>query len=500
MDLLQKSKDWVVAGLLLGVGFVWPVFWVLGLFGVAYQLHLLSKPLSLKSKLIGSFIAWTIKGLCVSAYYWSTYPMDWLPFDFGTMQLGLIFVYWSTVASFLGLGGVAFALVVEAAKKLSTPRWLLYFVLFPVAWLLAELIGSLSFSFFTYGVGSTININFSLGYVGTLIGEHQALAQMAVVAGMFGLSFVAVFFGVLLWRVYGGSSRRHRIILSIFLILSAVTTYVPAFQEPVDEGEVYTVALIENTFPIAQLFSRDTQGDWKKSLQDAMSAALEISPDYVLLPEDSRFFDHQQSVSLTKATFNFEYTDSDTIIIDSSRVNQPGGKPAILQALILNTKNNTHYTSHKRYLVPQGEFMPYLYSSLFRLVGFGELIDEVGQVMSYEVGPLTSQASFSDEIPGILFCFESSSALGVRTIMNERDNVPFIAHLVSHSWFHDPENFWTQLDTSLRVQAIWNDTYIVSAGSFVESQLFTPRGNILEPELVAEGEYWKVKVAEIPVR
>ncbi len=90
--------------------------------------------------------------------------------------------------------------------------------------------------------------------------------------------------------------------------------------------------------------------------------------------------------------------------------------------------------------------------------------------------------------------------MGVRSLMNERESVPFIAHPVSHIWFHQPRSFWSQLDTALRVQAIWNQVYIASAGNHAPSKLFTPQGKIVMPQKIASGEFWEVGTVEIPVQ
>jgi hypothetical protein len=144
--------------------------------------------------------------------------------------------------------------------------------------------------------------------------------------------------------------------------------------------------------------------------------------------------------------------------------------------------------------------MPYLYQRFFQVVGLGEIAARVAEGVSFVIGPEISQAGFSSNIPGVLFCFESTDANAVRVLMSERENVPFIVHPVSHIWFHEPKTFWSQLDTSLRVQAIWNQVYIASAGNHSPSKLFTPTGAIVMPETIASGEYWNVGLVSIPVQ
>jgi hypothetical protein len=116
------------------------------------------------------------------------------------------------------------------------------------------------------------------------------------------------------------------------------------------------------------------------------------------------------------------------------------------------------------------------------------------------VGSLTSQTEAASSTPGILYCFESVSPWGVKKIIQERGEVPFIAHPISHAWFNEPKILWKNLDSMLRVQAIWNQQYIVSAGGHVSGQVYTPQGKIRSPENIASGDNWTLRQSFIPVR
>jgi len=132
------------------------------------------------------------------------------------------------------------------------------------------------------------------------------------------------------------------------------------------------------------------------------------------------------------------------------------------------------------------------------LFGRSEVVDAVAGTLDYTVGNDTSQADFDSRSPGVLFCFESVSPWGVRQIMQERGNVPFIAHPISHAWFNEPHILWQQLDSMLRVQAIWNQQYIVSVGNQTSGQVYTPTGTIVTPTLVTNGSGWTLRSVIIP--
>lgn len=145
--------------------------------------------------------------------------------------------------------------------------------------------------------------------------------------------------------------------------------------------------------------------------------------------------------------------------------------------------------------------MPYVYSGVLRLVGYSEPARFLEQQLSFRVGDLTAQSGFASHVPSVLFCFESNAPTGVRTLMQERGgDVPFIAHVVSHGWFHDPTVLWQQLEVMLRIQAIWNDVYIVSAGNHVAGYVVTNNGVVVQPTVIASGTNWNVTLSAVPIR
>jgi len=236
----------------------------------------------------------------------------------------------------------------------------------------------------------------------------------------------------------------------------------------------------------------------QQELNRAVDEALLLQPDYILLPEDARYFNQTQNPEQVKALFRFQNKNPEAIIVDTGRV-QIEDK-TYLQSYIYNGKENQVDQSQKRYLVPQGEFMPSIYVGVLNLFGLDELTSKIGKDISFQVGKSVDQSDFASSSPGVLFCFESVSPWGVRTILQERGEVPFIAHPISHAWFHESDTLRQNLDSMLRVQAVWNQEYIVSAGSHVPGQVISPNGNIKSPEIILSGDNWTIRQTYIPKR
>lgn len=490
--------QWVTAGILLGVGFVYPTLWILGLIGGAYCVYLVLQAQSKKQLYLGAWLTWTIKALVVSVWVWSTYPINSLGFDLGKGQIILIAGCWIVSSISLGFGGVFFAWCTRVGSKFITNKFVLFGLCIPTVWVVAEMVGSLLFSISMIGPGGNINTSFSFGYVGFLFAEHPTVLLLAQLGGVYSLSFVfTLVTSGLIYLTQQNTKKCHQTAAAVLVIIF-LTSFTYSNKTVTKNDEGYSVIVVDTKFPNSLIFEENGQSLMGEELHIAVTRALETVPNYIILPEDSRFFNQRQHPALARALFQFQHQDPDTIIVDSGRVETEVG--SVLQTFVYNGIEDEVEQSHKRYLVPQGEFIPSLYFGILELFGYGEAAQAVANDMAYVVGPLTSQAKASALTPGVLFCFESVDPLGVRKILRERPQVPFIAHPISHGWFHESEIFEQQLDSMLQVQAVWNNQYIVSAGGNVAGTVYTPTGAIQNPTTVEVGKYWTVREVIIPKR
>jgi apolipoprotein N-acyltransferase len=500
MTSFRVVSCYLISGALLGIGFLVPAVWFLVLPGIVLQLYLISQVPAWQY--VGSFIAWWIKFLFVLSFYWSIYPIEWLPFTFSpVVEWLLVGLYWVTVSLFLATGGLIFAVGFRFMSGAFRHTPWLGFLAVPILWVMSEIAGSYLLSFFTLGEGSSLNGYFSFGYIGLLLAEHTGLFQLSHVAGVYSMSFVAVMLGWGLVQcqslVSGLLGRLVTLVTITTLVVGLSADLIPLGHTPMHQ--TVQVATINTNFPVATSFKRDNLSQQYAEQATALTAALASEPDYIITGEDERLLNQAGGIDRAKNYFQFRYASATKpIIIDSGRVNTTVG--TVLQGIVYDSETNQHTVAHKRYLVPQGEFVPYFYDWAFRLFGLGTVMDGLRQVWSYQVGDKTSQVDFAPHIPGILFCFESSSALGVRDLVRERPQLPFIAHPVSHVWFNDSSVLRQQIESSLRIQASWNNVAIVSAGRYAPSQLFLPSGRVQTPTIIAAGEFWTVATLSVPLR
>lgn len=496
MDLLRNWVfSWVVSGLLLGIGFVIPSLWVIGLSGGVFFLYLLFREETFKQKVCGAWLAWTTKAAFSVGWLWSTYPIVWLPLELSEVQLVVIGLTWLLTAATLGAGVFILVAATTFLKKYTdVPRWSYYILIIPLLWIISESFGSLFFSLFFNGAGGFINSSFSFGYVGYLLAGHQWLLPVAKVAGVYGLTFLFVFIvGGLFWL--NGKQMCYRYVaLGIVVVFFGSGFIQKEVVEKLEEG--YSVIAIDTYFDAGMYRSEEGRKQASVALATAVEKAMVENPDYILLPEDSRYFDQTKPMSVIKNFFEYKYGESAAVIIDSSRAEYNG--ETVMQSFTYNGKNNTVERYHKRYLVPIGEFLPATYIALFQLAGYGESLRYLSQSISYRVGPWTSQKETAATTPAILFCFESFSPRGIKTLTEERSEVPFVAHIASHAWFHEPLTLWSQMEIMLRVQAVWSGQYVVSVGNMMSGKVYTPAGAVVEMEILERSDWWEIKQIIVP--
>ena len=485
----------VITGVFMGIGFLLPGLWFLGIFGMALCIRLAICPLSRRQALRSGGIAWFIKYLAALVWYASVYPIEWIAALTPVVQLVAIGMYWITSALWLAVGGVAFVYV---SRRLATatvvPRFL-WFVLVPCIWVGSELVGAWFFSCMTAGPGSFFQTYFSFGMMGYLFAETQLGIALSGVGGVYGLSLAMVALALGLLAVSNSSyPLRIRVAGAVVTLLLICSGGFILSKEVRTQG--ITVVGVDTNFSDESITTALGLANRTELLTTAINAAVAVHPNFILLPEESRLMSTVYaglSPETALSRFLFTHGNTTSTLIDSGRIETADGR-TYLRATILDGLHKTTYQFDKQYLVPQGEYVPTLYASVLRLIGLGALVDRVEKDSSYRPGPLAQATTANTPlyIPGILFCFESVRPTGARALA-EGHPVPFIVHPLSHSWFHTPLILWHQLDVMLVVQARWSGVLIVSAGNLVAGKLYAPNGTVSSGAVIQSGDGWLLR-------
>jgi len=487
----------VLAGLLLGVGFILPMLWFLVLFGIVWSVRAVKRSVSYTQAAWWMSIVFTTKALSSMVWLWYVYPINWIDSSGPTTQIIFILFYWCTGALWLGVGGICVAV---AARYFYTRRacpTCIWYLVFPGIWLLAEIGGAYFFSLMAIGPGSVIQSYFSFGFIGYVLGTTPAGIFLAAWGGAYGLTVILVYLGLVLeyitrqsyykWGVTGLSSL---VILLSVTGLGSQTLAIPS-QTPI------RMVIINTTFDNVFLATEAGQLQKQVLLSEAITAAVALQPGYILLPEDSRYLESinmEQNPYEAMAYFQFTHQNTKAVLIDSGRLDV-SPTLSFLRATVFDGRSKSVYQVDKQYLVPQGEYVPTLYRTLLTLLGIGNAIDNIALNSSFQPGPLRESEAIPTYVPGILFCFESIRPDAVTGMVRDRA-LPFVAHPISHAKFHTPVILWQQLDTMLQIQARSAGVPIVSAGNMAAGKLYLPNGTVLKGVVVGRGERWELRSFE----
>jgi len=483
---------WLVSGLLLGVGFYINSLWYLGIVGGAIFLYQILEERSAKDIFLGAGLAWFIKYAISIIYFWNTYPVDFLPLEFSWVQVPIIFLYWFTGAAWLALGvGVVVLSKITLVHFLPKLNFFITVLVLALVFVWGEIAGSFIFSVMTLGPGGGLNTAFSFGYSGYLLAEHGLLIQAGKVLGVYSLSFLFYVLSGFIFILFKQQKVWFALASIAVLAVSANWPWINS----TDYQDTHSVLVIDTEFS-ARAEDKVLKLEERNSLLEAMELALETQSDYILLPEGADFFKAGISDAANLNILKNQYQNSSSSIIDSRTLSTTGGMK--LEAYLYDSVGREFFRVDKRYLVPQGEYVPVLYSSLFKLLGPDALVEYIEDNLNFVVGDNTSQAPLKQNLPAVLFCFESVDPLGASRIIAEHQEAPFIAHPVSHTWFSQSEMMWNQLDNKLKVQAVWSQKYIVTASNQGRSRAYTPTGKIVELEEVGRGDGWSAKTIDIP--
>lgn len=482
----------ILAGICLGIGFIVPALWWLGIGAITWALYATSITSSYKQLVWLLVIMWWTKSLCSLSWYWSIYPIEWLGISSHIHQFLLILLYWGTSSLWLAGGGIAFACIARFVfLQRFIPTWMRYSIL-PVVWVVCELIGGGTFALFSFGPGSIIESYFvSFGMVGYLLGTTSMGIWLAAVAGVYGLSFAVVSVASITLQLVLVKKIKYLVLFFVFLFIIGIwSEYKQLSYQRLD----VSVVAIDTRFDAELL--RSVAGEQEKidAVRQAVDQAVGIGAAVILLPEDSRYLQSQYNsayLNQAQSMFQFTHNNTTTILIDSGRETDETGA-TVLRANVFDGVGKKIWQFDKQFLVPQGEYIPYLYHVFFRLLGYRDVIDSIAQDTSYQPGALIQTADVPGYIPGVLFCFESVSPTGISKLQAVR-TFPFVVHPISHSWFHSPTALWQQQDVMLQVQSRYSGVPIVSAANMARGKLYLPTGEIKTGTVVGSGERYTLR-------
>lgn len=351
----MKSIIWrslLTAGcaILLASGFLWPWLWPCSLFGLLMLLFLLGRSEMLSQRQL-------IWQCAVFGYVFFGIVLNWMygiktteligDTFFASLFLGL------TYALMVGALAIGFIVAGYLYKRLgiSTKDRTILFI--PALWVIGEAFRSIFFSIFSLGDGGSIGLYWNFGALGLLFVETP-LGFAARIVGLQGLSFLVVLLVVSFYQIL-----HRKFVYGLLILIPIVCSLLGwgLYRTPSGgEMKVGTVSV-----------QADVQEEYIESLKQKLPEQGPL--DALVMPEYSYYFADSSGVP-TKNTMPVDIQ----LIIDSSSAPKNG---RIENMVGFHLPDGTVLQQYqKNFLIPGGEYIPYLYHMILFYSGNTNLVRE----------------------------------------------------------------------------------------------------------------------------
>lgn len=325
-----------------------------------YYLHYISKNKSGNNYLFSIWAVGIIFFFIVVGWILNTRPDNWAYIEGWQGSIGLLIIY-LIVVFILSLQFLIFALIYRKLKIDLLSKWT--FAVLPAIWVVSEYLRSVLFSVITYGPNGSIGQFWNFGVLGFGAGVTP-LGFGARLVGLFGLSFVLVAINLsVFWLMH----KRWKLPVLVFVATILLSVFGWAmFNTP--SGSDVSISIIQ----LAPTDDNSLTTDYQTELNNIMSLQniSQSSIDMLLLPEYSEFF-ISGGKSASDIADQYMVPNGGAITsINSQDTANPSN-----DLVVYNRVGEITSMHQKQFLIPLGEFMPYIIEALLRATGQSEALE-----------------------------------------------------------------------------------------------------------------------------
>lgn len=442
--LPQSRLGAFIAGAILALGFAPFSFWPVLCISLPVLYEGLSRAPSLRAALgRGFFFGY---GFSIAGCYWIAYSLlveadkfAWLiPFT----VLGLTAV--------MALWWVAFAYLYY---KLRRQNWFWDMVNFALLWVLVELLK-------TYGIFA-----FPWNLLGYVFADTLVVAQFAHIAGIYGVSIIAIMVGllpVIIWR------QHYRAFYIVVPLLAVVAYGVIMLQSPVKFTDT-VLRLVQPNIEQSQKWDRQFAQDVMQRLR-ALSllpaADGRPQPDMVIWPETALPFSIIDSAGWQRVSKQF-VPEHATLVTGMVRREHYSGGESLYNSMLVVKDGRLLAGYDKKQLVPFGEFVPFRGILPLQKITHG--------IQDFSPGVVPTTIALEGGINfGIFICYES---IFPNHVDNMGNKLNLLINITNDAWFGDSPGPYQHLAMA-RMRAIEQGAPLARVANTGISALIDPYGRV----------------------
>lgn len=441
----------IVGGLSIAVPALWPLIFLspIPLIDALYRKEIGYRALGAVSLVYGAAFFGTV-------LYWvfNAYPLDWAGYANPFFGLTLIVSVWALTTAVLALGIALWAVTARFIMRRNAADVLIV----PISWVVFEWVRMWFFTLLAWGPGSILDPYFSFGMVGYALGNSTHLVALARFGGVYALGIFVVLIAYLVWAA---SCRRWDIVskkaVAILGVSATLCTAAVWFIGYVPPHSTISVAVLSSDFASEPTVSDAQQAAEVRFVQDSLQrlAQQNPQPDVVVLPEDLRFFSllDLQGVD-ARAYLRSAFGDHEVLVIDSARTTTFTGTYETVY--FYSSTHGLIAERSKRILVPIGEYVPTLFSSMVGMIGLRHDLAVAEANRNYLPGSPQPPVAYHGATLVALLCSEMIDPDLYHRLAAGTTN-PILLNLSSQSDFHGGSNPFNELQAMMSVQSAWDD-------------------------------------------
>jgi apolipoprotein N-acyltransferase len=293
---------------------------------------------------------------------------------------------------------------------------------------------------------------FLSGFPWNLLGISQyritPLAQVASIAGVYGVSFLVVWFSVSLALAFLRVLRQPRLRLgwllelrlALLVLLGVMVFGIHRLRQRAEAGHELKVALVQPNIPQLLIWDHSEDANRFNKIMDLSKLALAANPDVLIWPESSMpnfTEDNFRAITNLIATHKVWMILGADDVQRRANATDPGVVDYFNSAFLFDPDGRFVATYRKRHLVVFGEYLPFARRLPFlrRIIPIPGDFTPGDKAVSFDLSEPSARISplicFEDVVPGL-------------TRESADDDTDWYLNLTNDGWFGESAAQWQQ--------------------------------------------------------
>lgn len=445
-------------------------------------LFIFSKSTTTKETFWGGLMVGAIFGGGLLGWLFDTYPFEFLGLK-NEKEIALTFIIfiilWILHILFIGLFIGAFSWTIKKLLylKIST-LWFIFLI--PGIWIIFEYLRAWTFNLLWLGKETFWSPYWTWGNLAYFLHNNSSLSQIADIGGIYLVSFLIVLINVLLFLIIykfkqKTTSTKHFALMIIFIlfVLSAWKCYGLYRLNLPDKGKTIKLALLQTNFmPGSGLNAYNKQESFdavRQILQNPKN--INHNPDIIVEPEGFSIVAMSGNQKIAKYILK-NFWQPEQIYIENQKITDLDQKTTSRLFYYDLDKKESIAFSDKNFLMPNGEYLPYITKLLLNLYSFNINTD----LIFFSRGDSRVAETPKGKIGGTICTGFMSSNINRQMSKNGAE---ILLSVASDAPFHGSQILSSQILAMTKFRAIENRRYFGQSANMGYSFLINSKGRIV---------------------